>query len=247
MKPSLIGTGLLLLLFGAVAPTYARQEQTKPERQEQAKAPRQEQAKPERQQETKAPRQEQAKPERQQQAKAPRQEQAKPERQQQAKAPRQEEAKPERQQQAKAPRQEQAKGQQEQHANRPSQQAKHGHPAEQQAAWQGHRARNWQSEHRDWQQRGGYHGYRIPDDRYREHFGRDHWFHIYSYPVVVVGGYPRFQYGGFWFSIVDPWPENWTADWYDNDDVYIDYSGDGYYMYDRRYPGVGLAISVSVN
>jgi hypothetical protein len=65
--------------------------------------------------------------------------------------------------------------------------------------------------------------------------------------VVVVGGYPRFRYGGFWFSIVDPWPEYWSPDWYDNDDVYIEYAGDGYYMYDRRYPGVGIAISVSLN
>jgi hypothetical protein len=33
----------------------------------------------------------------------------------------------------------------------------------------------------------------------------------------VVGGYPRFQYGGFWLSVVDPWPEYWSEDWYDND------------------------------
>lgn len=118
---------------------------------------------------------------------------------------------------------------------------------QQHAAWQGHRAHNWQSEHRTWQQRGGYRGYRIPDDRYRGHFGPDHWFRIYSYPVVVVGGYPCFQYNGFWFSIVDPWPEYWSDDWYENDDVYIEYAGDGYYMYDRRYPGVGIAISVSLN
>ena len=114
-------------------------------------------------------------------------------------------------------------------------------------AWQQHRATNWQSEHRDWQQRGGYHGYRIPEDRYRGHFGRDHWFRIYSYPVVVVGGYPRFHYGGFWFSIVDPWPEYWSDDWYDNDDVYIDYSGDGYYLYNRRYPQDRIAVTVYVN
>jgi hypothetical protein len=121
------------------------------------------------------------------------------------------------------------------------------HPAEQQAAWQGHRAQNWQSEHRDWQQRGGYHGYRIPDDRYRGHFGRDHWFRIYSYPVVVVGGFPRFQYDGFWFSIIDPWPESWSDDWYDNDDVYIDYSDGGYYLYNRRYPGDRIAVEVYLN
>ena len=108
--------------------------------------------------------------------------------------------------------------------------------------WQQHRAHNWQSEHRDWQQRGGYNGYRIPEDRYRGYFGPDHGFRIYSYPVEMVGGYPRFQYGGFSFSVVDPWPEYWSDNWYENDDVYIDYSGDGYYLYNRRYPRDRIAI-----
>jgi hypothetical protein len=160
-------------------------------------------------------------------------EKAKPEKQEQ-------QAKPEKQQQAKAPKQEQQ-------ANRPSQQEQHGQRGQQQVVWQEHRAHNWQSEHRDWQQRGGYNGYRIPDDRYRGYFGRDHAFRIYSYPVEVYGGYPRFQYGGFWFGLMDPWPEYWSDDWYDTDDVYIDYSGDGYYMYNRRYPRDRIAITVYVN
>src|SRR6185437_11079535 len=37
----------------------------------------------------------------------------------------------------------------------------------QQAAWRQHSAANWQSDHRTWQQRGGYHGYRVPDARFR--------------------------------------------------------------------------------
>jgi hypothetical protein len=66
--------------------------------------------------------------------------------------------------------------------------------------------------------------------------------------VVVVGGYPRFQYGGLWFSVIDPWPEYWPGDWYDNDDVYIEYYGGGYYLYNRsRYPQDRIAVSVSVN
>jgi len=63
----------------------------------------------------------------------------------------------------------------------------------------------------------------------------------------VVGGYPRFQYGGFRFDVVDPWPEYWSDDWYDNDDVYVDYAGDGYYLYNRRYPGDRIAITVNLN
>jgi hypothetical protein len=60
-----------------------------------------------------------------------------------------------------------------------------------------------------------------------------------------VGGYPRFQYGGYWFSLVDPWPEYWGNDWYDNDDVYVAYVDNGYYLFNRRYPGAGIAISIS--
>ncbi len=111
--------------------------------------------------------------------------------------------------------------------------------------WQGHRAQNWQREHHTWHERGGYRGYRIPEDRFRAHFGRGHWFRVHSAPVIVVGGYPRFQYGGFWFSVVDPWPEYWSRTWYETDDVYVDYVNDGYYMYNRRHPGVAIAVNIA--
>jgi hypothetical protein len=111
--------------------------------------------------------------------------------------------------------------------------------------WQGHRAQHWQHEHHTWRERGGYRGYRIPEDRFRAHFGRGHWFRVRSVPIIVVDGYPRFQYGGFWFSMVDPWPEYWSRTWYETDDVYVDYVNDGYYMYNRRHPGVAIAVNVS--
>lgn len=112
-------------------------------------------------------------------------------------------------------------------------------------AWQGHRAQHWEHEHHSWHERGGYRGYRIPEARVHEHFGRGHWFRVSRYPVVVVGGYPRFHYEGFWFSLVDPWPEYWATNWYETDDVYVDYVNDGYYMYNRRHPGVAIAVNVS--
>ena len=58
----------------------------------------------------------------------------------------------------------------------------------------------------------------------------------------MVSGYSRFQYGGFWFGFVEPWPTNW----YYTDDVYIDYVDDGYYMYNPYYPGTRFAISVVI-
>ena len=61
----------------------------------------------------------------------------------------------------------------------------------------------------------------------------------------MVGGFPRFEYGGYWFSFIDPWPESWAANWYETDDVYVDYVNDGYYMFNRRHPGTGIAISIT--
>lgn len=119
------------------------------------------------------------------------------------------------------------------------------HRSRPQDVWQGHRAQHWQHEHHTWRERGGYRGYRIPEDRFRAHFGRGHWFRVHSVPIIVVDGFPRFQYGGFWFSMVDPWPEYWSRTWYETDDVYVDYVNDGYYMYNRRHPGVAIAVNVS--
>jgi hypothetical protein len=56
-------------------------------------------------------------------------------------------------------------------------------------------------------------------------------------------GYPRFQYGGFSFMLVDPWPEYWAEDWYDTDDLYIDYD-DGYYLYGSAQESDGTPIFI---
>ena len=117
-----------------------------------------------------------------------------------------------------------------------------------QGGWQGHsswqqtRARNWATEHRTWVQRGGYGGYHIPDARFRVSFGSQHFFRLGTRPVIYQQ-YPRFNYGGYGFLMVDPWPEDWSDNWYDSDDVYIDYD-DGYYLNNRRHAGARLAISI---
>ena len=248
-----MSAGALLLLLGAIAPLYAQQEEAKPPKQDQ-------QAKPEKKQQEKGTKQrqqqeQQAKGQQQQQQRA-QQQQAQGQQQQRVQQQQQQKQQQERvvrerqqvqgQQQQRA-QQQQPRVQQQQQAQvrqQASQQGQRVQQAEQRGVWQQHRATNWQSQHQTWQQRGGYSGYRIPEDRYRGNFGQDHSFRVYSAPVEVYGGRPRFQYGGYWFSVVDPWPEYWSDDWYQNDDVYIDYSGDGYYLYNRRYPGIGISLSV---
>ncbi len=113
-------------------------------------------------------------------------------------------------------------------------------------AWGDYRARGWEREHRTWVQRGGYRGYRIPRDRYVMYFGPRHIFRVHTLPVVIVAGHPRFHYNGFWFTLVDPWPEFWGPTWYETDDVYVEYVNDGYYLYNHRHPGVAIAINVSL-
>lgn len=115
-------------------------------------------------------------------------------------------------------------------------------------AWQGHqlwqqgRAERWESEHRSWAQRGGYGGSYIPQSRFRLAFGSQHPFRIESRPVMYLG-YPRIAYGGFSFLLLDRWPEYWAENWYQDDDVYIEYE-EGYYLLNRKYPRVRLAITV---
>jgi hypothetical protein len=107
------------------------------------------------------------------------------------------------------------------------------------------RAHAWNDDHRTWRQRGGYNGYRVPEDRFRLYFGNNHFFRIYSLPMVFVGGYPRFQYDGYWVTFADPWPEQWPETWYQTDDTYLDYTDDGYYLYNRSRPGPGIAVTIN--
>jgi hypothetical protein len=114
------------------------------------------------------------------------------------------------------------------------------------ATWEKHRAHRWQSEHRSWRARGGYHGYRIPEHRYRSLFGPSHRFRVDRCPLVIVSGYPRFYHGGYWVTFIDPWPEYWADNWYERDDCYVTYVDDGYYLTNARYPGVRIAVSFTL-
>ncbi len=237
-----LGAAVLFLTLGTIVPAFAQDEQAKPEqKQQQEHAQPQQQAKQPSQPKQEQQAKQSSQPKQEQQAKQPSQ----PKQEQQAKQPSQ----PKQQQQAKQasqPKQQQQAKQQSQPKQQQAAQHTQQQQQAQQAAWQGHRSQNWQSDHRTWQQRGGYSGYRIPDNRYNGYFGSGHAFVIYSQPYMVVGGFPRFQYSGYWFTLVDPWPSSWANNWYQNDNIYVVYADGGYYMYNQSYPGVGIAISVSM-
>jgi hypothetical protein len=80
----------------------------------------------------------------------------------------------------------------------------------------------------------------IPDDKFRANFGRSHTVVIHQ--PEVVEGQPRFQFGGYWFAIVAPWPVGWAY----TDDCYIDYVDGEYVLFDLLHPGVSVALIVVV-
>jgi len=86
----------------------------------------------------------------------------------------------------------------------------------------------------------GNRGGRIPEDKFREHFGRGHTV-VINRPVIVDNR-PRFQYAGYWFEIVDAWPTDWAY----SDECYIDYVDDTYYLFDPLHPGIRIAIVVVI-
>jgi len=81
-------------------------------------------------------------------------------------------------------------------------------------------------------------GGRIPDDRYKANFGREHSFR------VSEGDYRnhRFQYGGYWFGVSDPWPSNWLY----TQNVYVVEIDGVYYLCNPMYPGVNIVLSVTL-
>jgi len=85
---------------------------------------------------------------------------------------------------------------------------------------------------------GGKGNGRIPDDRFKANFGREHTFR------VSQGDYSsrRFQYGGYWFGFVGAWPGNWL---YTQDVFVVDING-VYYLCNPVYPGVNIALNVTL-
>jgi outer membrane biosynthesis protein TonB len=88
------------------------------------------------------------------------------------------------------------------------------------------------------QRAGGNGGGGIPADRFKANFGPEHSFR------VSQGDYSnrRFQYGGYSFGFVDPWPSNWLY----TQDVFVVEINGVYYLCNPMYPGVNLALSFTM-
>jgi hypothetical protein len=150
-------------------------------------------------------------PEPRPEATRPAQEEGKPARPEEAKpAQHPEDAKMPHQDEAKPPRQEEGKP---------------GQEAMKPAAKPGERAQAGQ--------RG-----RIPDEKFRSNFGKQHTFVVNR--ITVVEGQRRFEYGGYNFNLIDAWPAGWAY----TDTVYVDYIDGEYYLIDLAHPGVRIAIEV---
>jgi len=88
------------------------------------------------------------------------------------------------------------------------------------------------------QRAGGNRNGRIPDDRYKANFGREHTFHVSQGDY----GNRRFQYGGYSFGFVGAWPSNWLY----TQNVYVIEIDGVYYLCNPMYPGINIALSVNL-
>ena len=105
-----------------------------------------------------------------------------------------------------------------------AQQEKNGKPAEKNAQQEQHAANNG--------------GGRIPADKFKANFGQQHSFRVNE------GDYRnhRFQYGGYSFGFVDPWPSNWLY----TQNVYVIEINGVYYLCNASFPGVNLTLSFTL-
>ncbi len=230
---AVINAGALFLFLGMLAPAYAQDQAEHPkadqhaqEQQKHVDQKQQEHARKEQEKSQKEAQKRQKSEQRQQEK------QAKDQQQRQEKQAKEQQQRQEKQAQVQQGHQEkQAKEQRtrEQH-DRMAQNNDHPNKNDNRAD------RN--DNHHDRGQMEARNHERIPEDRYREHFGHEHEFHVHR--VVEVEGHPRFQYSGYWFELVNPWPMEWSYD----DDCYITYMDGDYWLLDPVHPGVQIQVFV---
>lgn len=206
----IIGTAALSLIFAGTAYPQQEQEKEKPQQQEQKPA---EKPKTQQKQEQQSAKQQQGEQKQEQ----------KNEQKSENQAVRQQSEQPKHSEQSNRQRQDQQKQltRQEQEEQKQQQKQQQQQVAKQQRS-------DDRNQHSD---RG--HG-RIPDDRFRASFGREHHFRVEHVDNR------RFHYGGYWFTFNDVWPAAWLY----TDDFYIDFIDGQYYLIDLTHPGIQLLLVV---
>jgi hypothetical protein len=87
-------------------------------------------------------------------------------------------------------------------------------------------------------QSAGNGGGRIPADKFKANFGQQHTFRVSQSDYSNH----RFQYGGYAFGFVDPWPSNWLY----TQNVYVIEINGVYYLCNASFPGVNLTLSFTL-
>jgi pyruvate/2-oxoglutarate dehydrogenase complex dihydrolipoamide acyltransferase (E2) component len=101
---------------------------------------------------------------------------------------------------------------------------------------QDHPAQNNNSDHA---MRASGQNQKIPDDKFKANFGRQHTFRVQT---TVVEGQTRFQYGGYWFGLGNAWPVAWAY----TDPCYVDYIDGEYVLIDLAHPGIQIPLIIVV-
>jgi hypothetical protein len=166
-------------------------------------------------------------------------EKAKPAKQEQndKSAKQDEKAKPAKQDEKASPAKQEARQAKPEQQDKPArQEAKQARPEQQDRPAQQQDRQSAQQSQRDGENRGGGDHGRISDEHYRTSFGREHNFHVNQRDYDSR----RFEYGGYSFGFIDPWP----AAWYYTDDVYVVYANGGYYMYNPAHPAIRISVNI---
>jgi len=221
-----ISTAVLFLLLGAAIPALAQKGEEEKGGGGGKAQPAQHQAQPQQRAQKAQPQQraQQAQPQQRAQKAQPQQRTQQAQRQQPQRTQQAQRQQPQRTQQAQ--RQQPQRTQQAQR-----QQPQRTQQARQSGRQQGQAVANNRGNN------GNHYG-RISDTSYRAHFGRGHSFHMIR--PQMIGGYNRFQYGGYWFGFNQGWPVGWSYD----DTVYVEYVDGAYYLCDLRFPGIQISLSM---
>jgi len=97
------------------------------------------------------------------------------------------------------------------------------------------------AEHNGHQHPAAAKGKKIPDEKFKQSFGREHTFKVQR-TQIINNPQPVVVYAGYNFQFVQAWPSVWGFD----DPVYIDYDAmaDEYFLIDTFHPDIRVAVVV---